>query len=627
MKNKSFNKFRTWTKTDVQRVKIRSYARHGKEFSDDPNFNPAEAEKWRHNHLTAMSADSGFHSESDLSIVGMTPRENSLKFQTISMTGIASSDLFGKKDRHSGTLSRLFSRKKSKGGLPARERAALRGVFEMENGGDSQLANHKNALSPQWRSSTAASEQLNMYDEIGKTRTRAVSEANMARSQSVPPCRPPSADCQPQEAPYQVPEIVQYSNSPSMRRSGGPEIRQHSNYPSIRRSGGPEIVQYSNSPSMRRSRGHRTTQPPPQVVSQKVTSPVYAVPSEAKLDVINESQVNCVDDNELNVSISGQVEQLLRSQNDFTNPERQLPAHNGSEHRSDVSSSTSGVESDIQSSASSTLSGSLQKQLSNHPLLRKTVNQVENHNHSQSSSIHSSPLVLRSDSVKHVQTQQEPFYNSVAVQQHNMVVNHNIASGYPQPQLPVYASSNKPKLQVVTEDRRSQQAVSPRTEGSMSEVIAVHVENNDVCYASPNKKTSMSHSSSVEIDDSAIRSPPPVYVNHPTVTPVQPNVTTKSFGSGTKKSLNDDRRDSIHRPVSGAYMDLLAAIRKGRNLRKVDREQHQREVAARRSTGAMGFSALDVASILARRVAIEEDDDERQSSVGDNIDSDDDDWD
>jgi hypothetical protein len=638
MKNKRFNKFsRTWTKTDVQKVKIRSYARHGKEFSDDPNFNPAEADKWRQNHLTAMSADSGFHSESDLSVLGMTSRDNTLKFQTISLTGIASSDLFGKKDRHSGTLSRLFSRKKSKG-LPPKERAALRGVFELENG-DKDLANHKNAMQPQRRPSTAVSEQ--MYDEIGNTRTLSVSDANIiARSQSVPPCRPQSGS-QRQNAPSQVQEIVQYSNSPSMRRSGGPELRRHSNHSSVRsNSGGPEIMQYSNSPSMRWSGGHRTTtQPPPQIVLPKATNPVYNIPSEAKLDVINESYVNCVDDNELNASLSSRVEQLLRSQNDFTNQERQLPAHNGTEHRSD----TSGIESDLQSSASSTLSGSFQKQLSNHPLLRKTLSQVEeNHkNRSQSSSIHSSPLISRTNLSNHAPAVREPFYDSVAVEQRNMA-NHKMAAGYPQPtpqlpahstpgypqptpQLPVYA--NTPMSQTATNDRRSQQATHPRSDSSISEVIAVHVENNDIYYASPNKKTTVSHSSSIEVDDSAICPAPAMYATQPTVTPVQPNVTSKSFGSGTRKSLSEERRDSLQRPVSGAYMDLLAAIRKGKNLRKVDREQHQREVAARRSTGAMGFSALDVASILARRVAIEEDDDERQSSVGDNVDSDDDDWD
>ena len=71
-----------------------------------------------------------------------------------------------------------------------------------------------------------------------------------------------------------------------------------------------------------------------------------------------------------------------------------------------------------------------------------------------------------------------------------------------------------------------------------------------------------------------------------------------------------------HQTVPDTRGDLLAAIRVGKELRKVEKTEESRKTQS--------FVGMDVASILARRVAVELSDTDSDSSEGDWSD---DDWD
>ena len=610
-------------------MKVKTYDRLGQEFASDSRF--GSSNDLIRSHLTIASGDSGFQtgSESDLRSIGMSQQDNTLRYRTMSVTGIGSADLFGKKDKRSGTLSRLFSRKKSAKSMAAKERAALRDLFDLESQqAGSQESLQQATASDERRLSTTASEQVAFYTNINEVRPRSVSDATALQH----------------PLPYEHTKRMRMSQTNHLstqqrnivhhRQQSSPSVAQTASYArSVKKNGISTMATHGSRAGI-----------------QREASPIYEVPpTNDKLDVIRENMMNGDDFGQLNMSLSSQVEQLLRSRSDKPNS-NQLSIQNSIDRRSDVSSSTSGIESDIQSSASSTSSGTLQKQLSEHPLLRKTLSQMDTR--SQSSSVHSSPLVPRCHSMKEMP--REPLYDAVASD--DVVAKHDNTSGYSEPQLPspatLHTAVNKPKKKPsqsrerkssdrASSDRKlSDRASSDRkSSGSIhlphqksidsaaGEVIAVHVENNDVYYARHDRKKSLTHSESTEIDPT--HSPSSLFISQPsTVVAVQVPVTSFS-SSATRKSTSDERRDSLRPPGVRANFDLLAAIRKGKQLRNVDREQHQREVAAKRSVGPMGFTALDVASILARRVAIEDEEDRRSNtsaSTGDNLDSDGD-WD
>ncbi|XP_065838152.1 actin-binding protein WASF1-like [Oscarella lobularis] len=180
-----------------------------------------------------------------------------------------------------------------------------------------------------------------------------------------------------------------------------------------------------------------------------------------------------------------------------------------------------------------------------------------------------------------------------------------------QPAAPVeYAVVTKKKKQRKASSQGSEDFPPPPP--PVAQMISVNVD----AYAVPQKKSSVSHRESCEIDETAPVSPPPLvavvqqkqeYTRQRTQTV---SVTSFSGGSLAHRASGSRASGSRSAGVGVNRIDLMAAIRHGKELRKVEHKGQSSAGSKKKTFGPSGFSALDVASILARRVAVEVDDDD-----------------
>jgi WAS family protein len=94
---------------------------------------------------------------------------------------------------------------------------------------------------------------------------------------------------------------------------------------------------------------------------------------------------------------------------------------------------------------------------------------------------------------------------------------------------------------------------------------------------------------------------------------------TKTDGGSSGGLIMPQKKKSVQNPQDGVRSDLLKAIRDGIALKKVEQKENEKQEEA---NGGVS-SQTDVASILARRVAVEMSDSDNENASDSEYDSDD----